>query len=149
MDYKILNEGSEAFIGSNSKNSTGELYSVQHHLNLAKTAYQRRKRLFDIIFCLILISLYPAGIFVIKQNGGFLRNWIAVLTNHKTWVGYCGDNFTGLPLIKNGVISVSDGLQKEDLNNEVGATLNLLYAKHYSVSGDLKRIFRNFSQLGK
>ncbi len=148
-DYKILNAGSEAFIGSNSKNSTGELYSIHHHLNLAKPAYQRRKRLLDIIFCLVLIPVFPISIFVIKRNGGFLRNWFDVLANRKTWVGYCPNSSTGLPLIKNGVILVCDGFKKEDLNDEIERKLNLLYAKHYTVNKDLRLVFKNFRQLGK
>jgi O-antigen biosynthesis protein len=149
IDYKILNGGSDAFIGSNSKNAAGELYSLHHHLNLAKPAFQRRKRLLDIVFCLAVIPAFPLFIFVLKNRSGFLRNWFDVLTNKKTWVGYGSNIFSVLPTIKNAVISVSDSLKQDDLSEEIIARLNLLYARHYTVGHDLKLILKNFSELGK
>ena len=66
IDYKILNSDSEAFIGSNSKNTAGDLYSFNHNLNLAKAANQRKKRMFDVISSLILLALLPLNILLMS-----------------------------------------------------------------------------------
>lgn len=147
-EYKILNENSEAFIGSNSKNAAGELYSFEHHFNLANPAYQRRKRLLDIIVCLVLIPLLPVNIFIIKNFGTFVTNWAQVLLGKKTWVGYTKEA-PQLPYLKNGVISSNESFGEMNLDELTLAKLNWLYAKHYSVGNDLKLLLNNYRKLGK
>ncbi len=148
IDYKILNPGSEAFVGSNSKNTAGDLYSVNHNLNLAKAANQRKKRLFDVISSLCFVVLLPVNLFIIKNFGGFVSNWLAVASGKKTWVGYAQSGTGNLPVIKTGVITTTtsyDGLQ---LDAGTLSKIDLLYARHYSVSDDVKLIWKNYRKLG-
>ena len=148
IDYKILNPGSEAFIGSNSKNTAGDLYSVNHNLNLARPASQRKKRLFDVISSLTFIVLLPVNLFVIKNFGKFVSNWLAVARGTKTWVGYALPATGNLPAVKHGVLNTAasfDGLQ---LDADTLSKINLLYARHYTVLHDLKLMWQNYRKLG-
>ncbi len=148
IDYKILNSDSEAFIGSNSKNTAGDLYSFNHNLNLAKAANQRKKRLFDVISCLIFVVLLPVNLFLIKNFGKFLSNWVAVASGQKTWVGYAQSSGAHLPKVQPGVISAATSFNALHLDSETVSKINLLYARHYSVSSDIKLVWRNYRKLG-
>ena len=146
-EYKILNEHSEAFIGSNSKNTAGDLYSFDHNLNLARAANQRKKRLFDVAACLTLIVLLPFNIFLIKNFGRFLSNWGRVLMGEKTWVGYSQAS-PKLPAIRPGVITDAAHFTQLQLERDTLDKMDFLYARHYSVSHDLKLVLRNYRNLG-
>ena len=149
IDYKILNPGSDAFIGSNSKNTAGDLYSVNHNLNLAKAASQRKKRVFDVISSLVFVVLLPVNIFAVKNFGKFFSNWMAVAFGKKTWVGYAQPSAHQLPAIKPGIITTSSGFDKLHLDPETLSKIDLLYARHYSVSNDLKLLWQNYRKLGE
>jgi GT2 family glycosyltransferase len=148
IDYKILNPGSEAFIGSNSKNTAGDLYSVNHNLSLARAANQRKKRLFDVISSLIFIVLLPVNLFVVRNFGKFVSNWVTVALGKKTWVGYAQSGTGHLPFVKPGVINTATGFNSLHLNEDTLSKVDLLYARHYSVSHDLKLMWRNYRKLG-
>jgi hypothetical protein len=147
-DYKILNPGSAAFIGSNSKNSAGDLYSFNHNLNLSKPANQRKKRLFDVVSSLLFIPLLPVNLFVVKSFGKFFSNWVEVLFGKKTWIGYTQPANNNLPFIKPAVISSSSGISSAQLNADVLSKVDLLYARHYSVGHDLRLMLQNYRKLG-
>jgi len=148
VDYKILNENSNAFIGSNSKNTAGDVYSFNHNLNLAKPASRREKRFFDVIISLLFIPLLPFNLLFISNFGNFISNWVSVIWGKKTWVGYVAAE-PGLPAIRAGVISVAEEFENLNLEPEVKAKLNLLYAKHYSLTEDFKLLLKNYRKLGK
>lgn len=146
-DYKILNPGSDAFIGSNSKNTAGDLYSFNHNLSLAKAASQRKKRLFDIISGVVLIVLMPVSVFIIKGFGKFISNWADVMLGKKTWVGYA-HTVNQLPVIKPGVITTASCFGALILDADTLSKIDLLYARHYSVTHDLKLMWKNYLKLG-
>ena len=146
-EYKILNDHSEAFIGSNSKNTAGDLYSFDHNLNLARAANQRKKRLFDVAACLILLALLPFNIFLIKNFGGFMSNWIKVMVGKKTWIGYSQAS-PKLPVIRSGVITHAARYSQLQLEKDTLDKMDFLYARHYSVSQDLKLVLQNYRNLG-
>lgn len=147
VEYKILNAGSEAFIGSNSKNTAGDLYSFNHNLNLSKASHQRKKRLFDVLSSLVFIIFLPANLFIIKNFGKFVSNWTAVALGHKTWVGYA-QNPNQLPLVKPGIINAASAYDSLNLEKETLSKVDLLYARHYSVEHDLKLMLQNYRKLG-
>ncbi len=149
MEYKILNENGTAFIGSNSKNTAGDVYSFDHHFKLANPIYQRRKRLLDIFLCLVLVPLLLLNIFIIKNFGKFLSNWLQVFSGKKTWVGYAGAETNNLPYLNAGVISEGENFGDMNLDGPTLSKLNWLYAKHYSVGQDLKLWILNYRKLGK
>lgn len=152
LNYKIVPEGSNSVIGSNSKNTAGDLYAIDVNLAIALPMNKRNKRLFDFAFCFLLFLTMPVKIFVVKNFGGLLKNWWNVLTGNKSWVGYAkstaGNGNYVLPKIKEGVLSPADAL-KETVNDATRARLNLLYAKEYSAYEDLRIVLKGLRELGR
>jgi len=148
LSYKMLSADSEAFVGSDSKNTAGDLYSFDHLFTINEPANRRKKRLFDIGICIAFIPLLPANIFLIKDAGHFISNWISVFTGKKTWVGYAGQRNLQLPPISEGVINVASGMLNMKLEAEVISKMDMLYARHYRVKKDLKILLRNYKNLG-
>lgn len=139
IDYKILPEKSNTIIGSSSKNTSGELYSIETQFKIASTFNRRNKRVLDIILCFILLVLSPVFLIVIKNFSLILKNWIPVLIGNKTWIGYAPTpqyNVPQLPILKTSVFSPKDALHFKDINDKTIERLNFLYAKDYDVWKD-------------
>ncbi|MES2617278.1 MAG: glycosyltransferase [Bacteroidota bacterium] len=79
VKFKIMPESGDYIIGSNSKNTTGEFYSVDITPALKYKHVQRKKRLADIGFCVLILPLLPLLLFrpsflkKILGNGNFIR----------------------------------------------------------------------------
>jgi GT2 family glycosyltransferase len=152
FDFKILNEGTDTLIGSNSKNQAGDLYAADINLNLSKPITRRQKRLFDLTTCIIMLPLLPVLLFMVGSAGGFLSAWIQVLMGKKTWVGYWAPvpaAVKGLPQIKPGAIHHAVQYASIKADDADVHKLNYLYAKHYTVSDDLNVLVKNLRALGK
>jgi hypothetical protein len=149
-NYKILPPHSLSIIGSDSKNSAGDLYAIDIHLNIADTRSKQLKRILDFFVALLLLLTLPLSVFFVENKSSFLKNIIHVFLGKKTWVGFIKTNeklnYT-LPKIKPSVIPIffEDNLNEKGLILE---RLNLLYAKNYSVEDDLFHILKNFRKLG-
>ena len=149
-DYKILNAGSDALIGSNSKDSSGDLYVAERSYALFKAENLRGKRVMDMTLCFVLLLLSPLNIFAIKPFGRFLSNWMSVFTGRKSWVGFaCEENLKAFRHSKQGVLNPCDRIRDFELTEANKMEIELNYAKHYSVSSDMKLFFSNYSSLGK
>ncbi|MGB1206104.1 MAG: glycosyltransferase family 2 protein [Chitinophagales bacterium] len=156
IDYKIVPEDSLSIIGSNSKNTAGDLYTIDINLNLNEKRYQRNKRLFDVLSCMTLLFLIPFLFFFLKNKIQFIANWFAVLIGKKSWVGYAespanevASNDFRLPKIKKGVLSPLDALPQKAYNQATTNRLNLLYAKDYSSNTDFDIVWQAWQSLGK
>ena len=150
IDYKILSEGSSALIGSNSKNSAGDLYVAERSYALFKPQNIRSKRVFDFAVALLLLPLLPVNVFVIKNFGKFISNWISVLSGAKSWIGFSsGKNIKAFANAKQGILHPAENLKDLDLTKEDLIAAELNYARHYSVSNDIQLFFKNYSMLGK
>jgi GT2 family glycosyltransferase len=152
LDYKILNPNSTSLIGSNSKNSAGDLYAEDINLNLSKKIALRKKRLLDIFLCLLLIPAFLLLLFLVKNFGKFLANWGDVFVGEKTWVGYlfADDNSVkNLPKIPTAIIRVADDTGLQNITATDARKLNVLYAKHYTLSQDIILFTKCFRQLGQ
>jgi hypothetical protein len=140
IDYKIVPEESLSIIGSSSKNSRGELYTIEVEFKIATPMNQRNKRVFDVIMSLIALITLPIGIFIAKKRFSYFKNIFKVLFNRRSWVGYASTNSQqyNLPKIKTGVFSPLDALQLKIINTPTVDRLNFFYAKDYSVYDDLE-----------
>lgn len=149
-DYKIVADQSMSIVGSNSKNTAGDLYTVDIRMKISEPESIRNKRLFDVLFSCFLFVTYPFQLFIIKNKSGLLKNIFLVLFKKKSWVGYCikPEFEDTLPLLKPGVLNPVNGLTQNEIDLISKDKINLLYAKNYSVNNDLEIIFKSYSMLG-
>lgn len=131
-NYKILNPKSNALIGSNSKNTAGDLLAETNRFNLSNPLSQRKKRLLDILLCFVLPFTFKAKIW---------SNIIPVFSGKKTWLGYLPNTQTNLPYNKDAVFFTGSNLEISSSDAEL---LNVEYAKHHTLSRDLRLLFRQF-----
>ncbi|MFT4533334.1 MAG: GT2 family glycosyltransferase [Saprospiraceae bacterium] len=142
LSYKIAGDDSLSILGSNSKNTTGELYNVNIKYHLADGYFQHIKRIFDFSLGLILLVISPVLIVVNRfQFGALFKNLIQVIFGVKTLVGYRGykEDFQNLPVISDSIIEIS----AEGENH----TSNMHYARDYSVWKDLEILLKNLNKL--
>lgn len=150
-NYKILPSQSESIIGSDSKNTSGDLYAIDVHLNLAQSRAKSLKRLMDIGVSVLLFFSFPITFWLMKEKLGYLRNILKVFSGKKTWVGYIPNKTESaytLPKIPPSVIHppIKTNIEKDTV---IIDKLNLIYAKDYSVEDDLFLLLSRFRDLGK
>ncbi len=148
LDYKIASPDGFSVIGSNSINTTGELYNVDINA-IDKPENRRSKRMFDFVVSLLIILFSPILIWFIKGKLKAYANLFAVLFGSKTFVSYCTaeNDITLLPKIKKGVFSVGMVYGRE-VKKDVADRLNIMYAKDYRVSHDVTMLFKLWRKLG-
>lgn len=150
VDFKIAQPETDFIIGSNSIEKPGEFYKININ-NLSRPENLRSKRFLDIITCLLLILSSWAIIWFYRSKKGLFRNLFQVLTSQKTWVGFypSSSQYSDplLPKIKTGVLppSVKEFIPTDELKDK----LNLIYARDYSVSLDIKLILSSLFNLDR
>ncbi|MFN0276325.1 MAG: glycosyltransferase [Chitinophagales bacterium] len=149
-DYKIVADQSMSIVGSNSKNSAGDLYTVDIELKIVGSEAKRNKRFFDVLFSVYLFSTFPIQFLFVKNRIGLIKNIFLVIMNKKSWVGYSMKNGKSeeLPEIKPGVLSPPHNFPGKKIDRSTIDRLNKLYAKNYSVHHDFEIIFKSYSKLG-
>ncbi len=149
INYKIVPAESMSIIGSHSKNTPGELYTVEVKYKINTPLNRRNKRLLDILVSLGLLIGSPIIIFLVQQKGGFIQNLFSVLFGKKTWVGYSISNSSlNLPPLKQGVITPSINMGKLPPSDHTIERLNFLYARDYDWRKDVSLLWIGFRQLG-
>ncbi|NET32204.1 MAG: glycosyltransferase [Cyanothece sp. SIO1E1] len=150
LDYKIVPEESMSIIGSSSKNTAGELYTIEIRFQLAEPMNRRNKRFLDIVLALWLLVSFPLQVLIVKGKAGLLRNAIQVLLGKKTWVSYVPQDQgqEKLPALGNGVLSPLSPLRIKEVNSRTVQRINLLYAKNYQWQTDIDIIWKAYRKLG-
>ncbi len=150
LDFKIAQPETLFLIGSNSIDTSGDLYMLDVN-SISSVGNRRNKRLFDILSALFILPLFPFIMAINKKPLNFFINIFRVLFGKKTWVGYIkndGLNKLQLPKIKQGIItpilSQKSSLSESDLTDKI----NLIYAKDYKLSTDIKALIRDIRYLG-
>jgi len=145
FNFKILPEESLSIIGSNSKNSAGDLYAIDFNLKISTPRSVILKRCLDIVLAILFFFFSPILIFFVKAKKQFINNLYQVFIGKKTWVSYSQNNDLTfqLPQLKDGVLTPL--IQNKTKNSN---RANLLYAKNYSLEKDLKIIFKSIKYLG-
>ena len=145
VDFKIAPPESLSIIGSNSIDTAGDLYVIDFN-SVSKPHNKRNKRVFDVLFSLVLLALLPFVALFQKRPAAFIRNLAMVLLGGKTWVGYEAGADTRLPHIKKAVLPPYAHLRltDPDARNKV----NLTYSKNYRIENDLQILLKNFRSLG-
>lgn len=87
VDFKILPPESIYIIGSNSVNSSGELYNIGDSFTLS-SANLRNKFIFDVFISTVTILCSPVLLFFKGKNTFFLiKSSIQCIFRSKTWIG--------------------------------------------------------------
>lgn len=151
VEFKIAPEHSLSIIGSNSINTSGDLYTID--INAITTRSNRRsKRFLDIIAALILLLIIPIAAFFVKNPPGLIRNILLVFFGKRSWVGYkpaVNTDSVALPPIRKGILTPGDAFRKKTISNEISSWLNLVYARDYRFTTDLNIMIKAFRELGR
>ncbi|MEM1120441.1 MAG: glycosyltransferase [Bacteroidota bacterium] len=151
ISYKIVPPATMSIIGSNSKNTPGELFTVDIRYQISEAVQQRSKRLLDVVVAFLLIIIYPIAILFVRQKWTFLKNIFQVTLGQKTWVGYAeiDENNEDLPPIRQGVLSPLEGFDPTQFDLITIRRLNFFYARDFDWAKDLALIWKGFRHLGR
>lgn len=149
--YKIVAEDSLSIVGSNSKNSAGDLYTLELGFKIAETMAKRNKRLLDLSSSFIFLLFSPILAWSCASPLGFIANAWAVFWGQKSWLGYAeGDSkLQHLPKLRPSVLSPADSLPQLPDEEHSLHRINLFYAKDYYWSEDARLIWENWRKLGR
>src|SRR3990172_9975413 len=121
VDYKIAPPESLSVIGSNSIETSGDLYSIDIN-SITKPSNKRNKRIIDLGSSFLLLLSFPISIFFVRNPISLLSNIFSVFFGRKTWIGYGNQKpemkLQKLPAIKTSVLTPSDSLNEKSANKE-------------------------------
>jgi GT2 family glycosyltransferase len=137
LDYKILSENTQSIIGSSSKNTSGELYTMDVQFKIASPMNRRNKRLLDVVLSILGLIFSPILIFLIQKPVYFLQNLFQILIGNQTFVGYTEGGIANLPKLKKGLFSTVDDFSSKKLDVLTIQRVNFFYAKDYSLWQDV------------
>ncbi len=144
IHYRIVPKESLSIIGSSSKNEVGELYTIDIQYAISTPMQRRNKRLFDILWSVVVLVFLPVFLLFGKKGFIFIKNIIPVFFGKKTWVGYAdAPELKMLPPIKRGVFSPLKPLKIYSISPENVSRLNHLYAKDYNIWKDINIMLTN------
>ena len=150
ISYKMLPEASNSIIGSSSKRTQGQLYTIDTNFRINQPVQKRHKRIFDLIFCLLLLLTFPIQLLVMKPFRTFWKNWYQVFIGNKSWVGLSNATNTHLKnTIKVGILTPLDEFHFPIDLPETIQRLDYLYAKDYRVLFDLDICLKGYLKLGR
>jgi GT2 family glycosyltransferase len=137
--FKIAQPESSFIIGSNSIDHPGELY-LMNITAISEPRHIRAKRVFDFIFSMIFILIFPLGLLLILKNKKRILDLFLVLFGKMTFVGFAEsvNSVRNLPKLKRGIFSTTDQIESylQLSPNEI-QKINLIYAKDYTWFKDL------------
>ncbi len=151
LDYKIAQPDTLSIIGSNSIETTGELYTVEIN-SISNNENIRNKRIFDIVSSVLILLFSPFILLFFKIPYKLINNSVHVLLGSKTWVGYKTEsdvNAENLPKIKKGILTPLDSRSEKEQNVTFIHNANLAYAKNYKIWNDLNILLKGFKQIGR
>ncbi|MEX2370636.1 MAG: glycosyltransferase [Bacteroidales bacterium] len=150
VNYKIAPPESLSIIGSNSINTSGELYTI-HFNSIGKASNLRSKRLFDIAASLVLILSFPGWLFFVKKPLRAFTRCLRALVGLRTIVGYHSEGdmeITSLPRLRKGILSPAVQYMKVEMDRNKLEKLNIDYAKDYNTGTDFQILLKGFRSLG-
>ena len=149
LDYKIVPEESFSIIGSSSKESAGELYTIDIKFRIDDPLRRRNKRFLDLLVAFLLLLLFPFTVLVFRDPRQLLANVFLLFSGQKTLVGYVpvGHQLPSLPHLKPGILSPLDELTVAEVPESAKQRLNLIYAKDYALARDLDILWRGLGAL--
>ncbi|MDF1574692.1 MAG: glycosyltransferase [Bacteroidales bacterium] len=149
VDFKIAPPESLSIIGSNSINTSGDLYTIPFN-SIGKESNRRSKRLFDVASSLLLLLTFPLWILFVEGHFNSVGNTLWVLLGFRTWVGYLPSGHPDqpdLPPLKKGILNPGVHYPPGSLSPERINEINIVYSKDYRLTTDLLIITRSFRKI--
>lgn len=149
VEFRIAPPESLYIIGSNSINTSGDLFIVDVH-SVNRVENRRRKRVLDVMSAALLVLTSPVLMWAMQKPAGLPVNALRVLVGLRTWVGYApgGKGSVQLPKLKAGIIHPMSHMPHLPAVAETVDKLNTVYARDYRLLNDIKLLLRSFRKLG-
>ena len=149
IEFKIAPPESKSIIGSNSINTSGDIYVIQ--VNAITTHRNRRnKRILDILISLFAIIFSPILVIINYKPIQYYKNCFLVLFGVKSWVGtFPLTNSINNYAIKKSILYATDGINIKNINEELIEKINNIYCRDYKVTSDLRIIIKSLRNLGR
>ncbi len=151
VDFKIAQPDSLFIIGSNSIDTSGELYVFDVN-SISKQKNRRNKRTLDFIVSLLMLVTIFIWIWFFDNKNFFIQNLWNVFRGKKSLVGYryqYDESSLYLPRIKPGILNPVDEFEREPESRESIQKLNLIYARDYSWVKDLQILSKSWRALDR
>lgn len=141
--------GSKSIIGSDSKDTSGKIFSAENGFGLSDPYNRRLKRLIDISFSFVSIIIFPIHFIGVRKPVSFLGNCFSVLFTNKTWIGYAVSE-KKLPALREGIFASNGMIVSSALKLSRKSLLEMdnWYAMEYEPVNDLKFLLKNYRRLG-
>ncbi|HNB82206.1 MAG TPA: glycosyltransferase, partial [Chitinophagaceae bacterium] len=144
-EFKIHVSGTSSIIGSNSKNTAGDLYTTDFVFTIDTPSARRNKRMADVCMALLFILGSPLLFWWAGNRKRYFLYHVLVLEGDLTYVGYHDTQF---PPLKPHLLTVFPPCDSEVIPDDNAEHLNWLYARNYSVWQDLKLIVQKWKKIG-
>lgn len=141
LDYKIHSHGTDSIIGSNSKNTAGDLYTIEVIYAISSASSKRNKRVTDILVSLFFLFGSPLLFWFSTNKRRYFQHHVLVLEGDLTYVGYTDPQF---PVLKPSLLSVYPLMENYTIPDDNCEHLNWLYARHYTAWQDLRIILEKW-----
>lgn len=144
IDYKIHTLGCDSIIGSNSKDTAGDLYTTELIYTITSSISKRNKRLVDILTSLFFLLATPLLIWFVTNKRNYILQMLLVLEGDKTFVGYTDGQF---PKLKPSILNVYPEVENFEIPSENKEHLDWLYARNYNPWKDVSIIFEKWRKI--
>lgn len=151
IDFKIAQPDSLFIIGSNSIDTSGDLYVFDVN-SISKQKNRRNKRTLDVVLSLFFLLSFWIWIWFFSNKSSFLRNMWQILSGKKSFVGYryqYDESSLYLPRIKPGILTPADELSAQPQKKESIQKMNLIYARDYSWLKDLQILSKSWRKIDR
>jgi GT2 family glycosyltransferase len=148
-EYKIAPPGSATIIGSNSINTSGELYLIDCNA-ISKESNRRYKRVVDVVISFLLLITCILWSWFIPKSLNAIGNCFRVLWGDYTWVGYYKSGISAqLPSLKKCILYPGDASSHQISDGEAQQRINFIYARDYKPYNDIVIIWRALKFIGR
>lgn len=144
VEYKIHSMGTDSIIGSNSKDTAGDLYTTELTYAITTPSARRNKRVIDVVVSLGFILFSPFLVWFVKNKNSYFLNMFLVLEGDKTLVGYTDPQF---PALKPHVLDVYPVVKDFEIPADNREHLDWLYAKNYTPADDLRILWKKWRDM--
>lgn len=138
VEYKIVPNESDFIIGSNSINSTEDLFTEELH-TIVSPLNRRNKRMLDIATAALFLICSPLLFWFQHGKATYFTHCWQVFIGKRTWVGTDGHE------TRPGIFSPEHMIpgKGKHLSLEVRSRLQLRYLRNYKLTTDLQIIIKN------